>query len=118
MKWAIYGGELLIMRAFRSFLGWRSTSWWRNRNTWRRKKDPANVTRWKHEFGFHNRGVQWETPNVEVGGRREGLDTACGTRTALQGGRDDQPPEDGEAADGEENTKEGGDSRGPQRTRN
>ena len=29
--------------------------------------------------------------DVEMGGRREGLDTACGTRTALQGGRDDQP---------------------------
>ena len=22
----------------------------------------ANVTRWKHKFGFHNRGVQWDTP--------------------------------------------------------
>ena len=23
------------------------------------KKDPANLTRWKHKFGFHNSGVQW-----------------------------------------------------------
>ena len=29
---------------------------------WCMKKDPANVTRWKHKFGFHNRGVQWDTP--------------------------------------------------------
>ena len=25
------------------------------------KIDPANVTRWKHKFGFHNRGVMWDT---------------------------------------------------------
>ena len=25
-------------------------------------KDPGNVTQWKHKFGFHNRGLQWDTP--------------------------------------------------------
>ena len=24
--------------------------------------DPCNVQRWKHKVGFHNRGVQWDTP--------------------------------------------------------
>ena len=24
--------------------------------------DPCNVQRWKHRIGFHNRGVQWDTP--------------------------------------------------------
>ena len=24
--------------------------------------DPYNVQRWKHKVGFHNRGVQWDTP--------------------------------------------------------
>ena len=57
------------------------------------KKDPAIVTRWKHNFGFHNRGVQWDTPDVEMGWRREGLDTAHDAKPARQGGRDDQPPE-------------------------
>ena len=46
--------------------------------------------------------------NVEVCGRTEALDTASGVRTAVQGGRDDQPPEDGEAADGEDKNRSGG----------
>ena len=36
------------------------------------KKDLANVTRWKHKFGFHNRGVQWDTPMSRWAG--EGTD--------------------------------------------
>ena len=40
--------------------------------------------------------------DVEMGGRRGGLDTASDTKPAPQGGRDDQPPENDEAADGEE----------------
>ena len=31
------------------------------------KKDPANVTRRKHKFGFHNRGVQWVRAGHDVG---------------------------------------------------
>ena len=34
------------------------------------KKDPANVTRWKHQFGFAVGHA-----DVEMGQRREGLDT-------------------------------------------
>ena len=37
--------------------------------------------------------------------RSRGPDTTCGTRTAPQGRRDDQPASDGEAADGEEITE-------------
>ena len=36
------------------------------------KTDPANATRWKHKFGFHNRGVQWDTPMSKWAG--EGKD--------------------------------------------
>ena len=61
------------------------------------KKDPANVTRWKHKFGFHNR--------CRSGLRREGLDTAHGTRTAPQGGCDDQLAQGDEATNGEETTE-------------
>ena len=43
-----------------------------------------------------------EYPDVEVGGRREGLVTACDTKPAPQGGRDGQLPQNDEAADGEE----------------
>ena len=39
-------------------------------HAWGMKKDPANVTRWKHKFGFHSRGVQWDTPMSKWAGRR------------------------------------------------
>ena len=62
MNWAIYDGDVAIMRALRSILGWRTTAWWRNRSAWEMATDPNNVQRWKHKLGFHNRGVQWDTP--------------------------------------------------------
>ena len=30
--------------------------------SWGKAWDPNNVQRWKHKVGFHNRGVQWDTP--------------------------------------------------------
>ena len=72
------------------------------------KKDPANVTRCKHKFGFHNRGVQWDAPMSKWAGRREGLKTGNDTMPAPQGGRDDQPPENDEAGGGEAKQKGGG----------
>ena len=62
MTWAVYEGEVPIPRALRSILGWRTTAWWRSRCSWVMEWDPYNVARMKHEFGFHNRGVQWGTP--------------------------------------------------------
>ena len=44
------------------------------------KKDPANVTRRKNKFGIHKRGEQLGHSDVEVGGRRERLDTAYDER--------------------------------------
>ena len=54
-------------------------------------KDPANVTRWKHKFGFHNRGVQWDTPMSKWAGEGKDLIQLHDTKPAPQGGRDDQP---------------------------
>ena len=62
MTWATYDGEVLVMMALRSILGWRSAAWWWNRSAWCMKTDPMNVTRWKHKFGFHNRGVMRDIP--------------------------------------------------------
>ena len=104
LTWAIYDGEVPVMRVLRSILGWRTTSWWRNRSVWSIKKDPAHATRWKHKIGFHNRGVQWDTPmSMSAGGK--GLDTAYITMHAPQFLRDDQPLEKDEAADGEKKTE-------------
>ena len=45
MNWAIYDGEVPIMRALRSILGWRTTTRWRNRSAWGMTTDPTTVTR-------------------------------------------------------------------------
>ena len=60
------------MRALRSMLGWRTTAWWKSGAPWGMAWDPPNVTRWKHEVGFHNRGIQWDTPMARWAG--EGKD--------------------------------------------
>ena len=57
------------------------------------------------EFFFHTPMMLFQPFLIEVGGRREGLDTAHGTRTAPRGGRDDQSASDDDAANGEGNTE-------------
>ena len=83
MTWAINDGDVPVMSAFRSVLGWRTTAWWRSRSAGSVNNDPANVTRWKHKFGFHNRGVQWDS-RAKMGGRRGGSDTVYDTKPAPQ----------------------------------
>ena len=61
MAWATYDGDVLVVKALRSLLRWRTTTWWRNRSLWKMRVDPMNVSRWKHKCGFHNRGVVWNT---------------------------------------------------------
>ena len=58
MMWA----DNYWLLALRSILGWETTAWWRSRSSWGMTWDPYNVQRWKHKVGFHNRGVQWDTP--------------------------------------------------------
>ena len=96
INWAFYGGEVPFMTALRSILGWRTPTWWRNKSAWDIATDGTNVTRWKHKFGFHNRGVQRDTPMVKFGGRREKLDTAYGTWTTPHGRRDGPSTRDDE----------------------
>ena len=76
-------------------------NWWRDRYIYRScmTKDPGNVTRWKHKFGFARQRSAIGHSDVEMGGRRGRLDTARGTRTTLRGRCDDQSPEDDETAD-------------------
>ena len=62
ISWATHGGDVRVIKALRPVLGWGTTTWRRNRSAWSMKTDPANVTRWKHKFGFHNRGVWWDLP--------------------------------------------------------
>ena len=62
MNWAIHDGDVPIMKVLRSILGRRTTTWWRNRSARGMATDPTNITRWKYKFGFHNRGIQWNTP--------------------------------------------------------
>ena len=51
MSWAAYDGDVPVVRALRSILGWRTTTWWRTRNAW-----DTLVTRWA---GEENDRAQW-----------------------------------------------------------
>ena len=68
MTWAVYDGDVPVMLALRSLLVWRTTAWWRSRSSWGMAWDPNNVQIWKHKVGFHNRGVQWDTPMARWAG--------------------------------------------------
>ena len=72
VTWDVFDGDVQIMLALRSILGWRKTVWWRSRSSWSVAWDPYNVQRWKHNVGFHNRGVQWDTSMAKWAG--EGKD--------------------------------------------
>ena len=104
MNWAVYDGDVPIMRALRSILGWRNTARWRNRSAWRMATDPNNEQRWKHKFGFHNRGVQGY-PDVEVG--RQGKDWIQRTAQGPQGRRDVRSTRDDETSGGKRTEKGG-----------
>ena len=36
--------------------------WWRNGSVWEMREDSMNVSRWAHQWRFHNRSVMWDTP--------------------------------------------------------
>ena len=70
-NWAVYDGEVPVLKALRSMLGWRTTTCWRNRCAWGIATDPTNVARWKHKIRFHNRGVQCDTPMSRCAGEEK-----------------------------------------------
>ena len=41
MAWAVYKGEVLVLKALRSVVGWRTTAWWRNSSVRGMKMGPA-----------------------------------------------------------------------------
>ena len=34
MAWVGYDGTVLVMKALRYVIGWRTTAWWRTRSAW------------------------------------------------------------------------------------
>ena len=52
--WAVFDGDVPVLQALRSILGWRTTAWRRSRSSWSMTWDPYNLQRWKHKVGFHN----------------------------------------------------------------
>ena len=90
--WAVYDGDVPIMQALRSILGWRTTAWWRSRSSSGMAWDPGNVQRRKQKVWFHNRGVQWDTPMARWAGEgKDWIELAHVTSEALQGGCQSQP---------------------------
>lgn len=54
-----------------STVDWRTTTWWRTRGAKGTHEDPANVLKWEHRWGQHNRGVVWDTPFARWAGEGE-----------------------------------------------
>ena len=54
--------DLGSKKVFPLFHARRTTAWWRSGTSWGMAWDPTNVTRCRHKVGFHNRGIQWDTP--------------------------------------------------------
>ena len=65
MTWAVYDGDVTVMLALRSLFGCGERL---HGSSWGMAWDPNNVQRWKHKVGFHNRGVQWDTPMARWAG--------------------------------------------------
>ena len=98
--WAVYDGEVPVLRALRPFLGWRTTTWWRNRSALGHEDGPDERDKMETQVRVPQQRSAVGYSDVEVGGRRKRLDTAHGTRTAPQGRCDHQSPENDEATDG------------------
>ena len=49
-------------------IGYRTTAWWRSRASLGMAWDPYNAQWWKHKVGFHNRGVECDTPMARWAG--------------------------------------------------
>ena len=99
MNWATYDGDVPIMKA----LGWRSTTWWRSRSAWEMATDPYQRHTMEVQIRIPQQRSAVEHADVELGGRRERLDTAHGTRVGPQGTRDDQSAHDDDTSGGKKN---------------
>ena len=62
-------GDIPVMKALRSILRWRTTTWWENRSAWVLHVDPRNVSTWKHQRSFHNRCVVSDIPMARWSGQ-------------------------------------------------
>ena len=49
----------------------RSTRWWQSTQATGMKNDPYNHTRWKHMWGWHNRGCVWDEVATEWAGNED-----------------------------------------------
>ena len=75
MAWATYDGDVLVVKALRSILRWRSPTWWPNRSASGMRVDPIHVSRWKHQWCFSQRGRGVGYSYGQVGWRGKRLGT-------------------------------------------
>ena len=60
MGWACHTRPNAVLNTLKYALAWRSAAWWQKTKARTVKIDPNNHTRWKHNFGWHNRGCVWD----------------------------------------------------------
>ena len=68
VAWAVYDGDVPVMKALRSILSWRTTAWWRHKSAWGMRVGPTSASGWKDTWGVHTRGVVWDTLVVRWAG--------------------------------------------------
>ena len=78
MAWVTHDGDVPVLKARRSMLRWRTTTWWQHRSAWGTRVDLVNVSKWKHKCVFSQQGRGLECSYGEVGWRGERL---VGTRS-------------------------------------
>ena len=68
MGWVCDDRPTAVINTLRQVLKWRSTKWWRSTEASEMEEDPFNHTRWKHKWGWHNRGCVWDKVATELAG--------------------------------------------------
>ena len=56
-----------LMKVYR----WRSTRWWHSLQTEMMERDFEHHARWKHNWGWHNRGDVWDKIATEWAGKED-----------------------------------------------
>ena len=73
--WACHEKENAVIFSLKKVCKWRSATRWQSLHTRMMKEDPENRTRWKHKWGWHNRGNVWHMMATCWAGKKDWMIT-------------------------------------------
>ena len=71
MGWACNEKENAVIDSLKKVYQWRSTRWWYALHARMMKENPENRTRWRHKWGWHNRGNVWDMMATRWAGEKD-----------------------------------------------